>query len=173
MSKLTSKQITTCAKILAQLIPGFLPLEIFDQIARLVCLPGVVVVPLKRKSSSLDVGLVKRDENDRWWPNMWHLPGTVLLSTDTVNSAIKRLMGNELLLKTSNPPVFHGFLLNRSERGAGMVLIYTIENCSFQKNTAFGWFSINKLPKNFITSEKNVIDKIKSNLSFPKASKIL
>ncbi len=90
MPKLTSQQITLSCSILEQLEPGFLPLEIFNQIARLVRLPMVDVIPTKFEHDALHIGLVKRDKDDLWWPNMWHLPGTVLRSTDTLDSAQKK-----------------------------------------------------------------------------------
>lgn len=49
MSQLTRQQITTCANVLARLEPGFFPEEIFGQVARLVRLPMVDVIPIRRE----------------------------------------------------------------------------------------------------------------------------
>ncbi len=165
MSKLTPQEIASCVAILRRLEPGILPLEIFNQVARLVCLPMVDVVPMKYEGLGLSIGLVEREEDDLWWPNLWHLPGTVLRSTDTVETAIQRLMDSEIAIKTSSAQVFRGFSVHRSERGSGLILIYTIENCLFKKTSAVKWFSIDHLPKEFVSSESYVIEKIKESLA--------
>ncbi len=95
---------------------------------------------------------------------MWHLPGTFLRSTDTVNTAFKRLFDEELAIKKSNGPIFRGHLVHASSRGAELVLIYTIENCALRKTSEMQWYPINKLPKNFIKSERDIVRKLKQNL---------
>jgi len=172
MSKLTPQQITTCTTILEQLEPGFLPLEIFNQIARLVRLPVVDVVPIKHQGPDLNIGLLKRETNDLWWPNMWHLPGTVFRSTDTLDGAIKRLLDDELLVQKSSTPIFRGFSVQQSKRGAEVVFIYTIEDCLFKENAPIEWFPVGKLPKDLISSERKVIDKIRESLNLISKQKI-
>lgn len=43
--------------------------------------------------------MLQRPKNDLWWPNLWHVPGSVLLPTDTpgtYNNALGRIVGGEL-----------------------------------------------------------------------------
>ncbi|MEX1112005.1 MAG: NUDIX domain-containing protein [Candidatus Andersenbacteria bacterium] len=160
----TPQEMATCVAVLKQLEPGFLPLELFDQIARLVRLPMVDVVPISYKEEHLHIGLIQREVNDIWWPGMWHLPGTVLRSTDTMESAIQRLCDDELQIHASDPPVSRGFLLHYSKRGAEVVLIYTVENCSFEDKSTIKWFPINELPQELVDSERDVIARIEESL---------
>lgn len=164
MRRVISHTIAECAALLGHLEPGFIPKEIFGQVARLVRLPMVDLIPIRREGSSWSIGLVQRNENDTWWPGMWHLPGTYLRSTDTLKSAFSRLRKEELSLVRSGIPTFCGVSIHSSTRGAEVVLIYIIEQCIFKKSSAMKWFPVDKLPKNFIKSEMKVVKKLKEHL---------
>lgn len=71
---------------LESLEPGFQPGSLFAQLARLVVTNTVEVVPLlPRKSSTTPrVILSQRTKDDPWWPNVWHVPGVVVLPTDAI-----------------------------------------------------------------------------------------
>ena len=64
--------------------PGRQPLEIFIELARLVVLPTLEIIPLRKKPETgiTEVLMTQRPATDPWWPNLWHNPGTVLLATD-------------------------------------------------------------------------------------------
>ena len=47
MTQTTQKDINSTADLLSRLEPGFLPIEVFNQISRLVRLPIVLAIPLK------------------------------------------------------------------------------------------------------------------------------
>lgn len=164
MRRAINHTIAECAALLGHLEPGFLPQEIFGQVARLVRLPMVDLIPIRREGWSRSIGLVQRDEDDTWWPGMWHLPGTHLRSTDTLQSAFARLRKEELHLVRSGIPTFCGVSIHSSTRGAEVVLIYIIEQCFFKKNSSVKWFPVNSPPKNFIKSEMNVVKKMKEYL---------
>jgi hypothetical protein len=108
------------------------------------------------------VGLVQRPADDLWWPSLWHLPGTVLRSTDTLESALQRLWDDELRVETADAPRFRDFLLHHSQRGAELVLIHTIENCAVKATSPMKWFPMDAIPDNFIESEWNILNKIKA-----------
>lgn len=65
------------AECLAGLEPGRQPLPLFTQLARLVVLSSIEVVPLRPKEDKLEVLLAKRPEDDPWWANQLHLPGSI------------------------------------------------------------------------------------------------
>lgn len=165
MTKITPQLITTATSALEQLEPGFLPLEVFNQVARLVRLPMVDLVPVKIENNNLQIGLVKRADDDLWWPSMWHLPGTVLRSTDTIDTAIERLKAEELALQSCETPVFQGFSVQKSQRGAEIVLIYTAANCTFENPSKVEWFPVDALPEQFVESERNVVEKVRQGFS--------
>ncbi len=158
---LKPEEIKQCSGLLKQFEPGFLPLEIFNQIARLVCLPTVDVIPVKFEQSDLYIGLVKRESTDLWWPNMWHLPGTILRSTDSIAQAIKRITDNEIKVASHSTPIFHNFLNHQTVRGAEVVLVHSIANCQLGSDSQLTWFPVNDLPKNFIESELEVVEILK------------
>ncbi|MBI4092481.1 MAG: NUDIX hydrolase [Candidatus Kerfeldbacteria bacterium] len=162
---LTPKQISTCAKLLEQLEPGFLPFEIFSQISRLVRLPVVNVIPVRQEASRIQIGLIKRENDDPWWPGRWHLPGTVILSTDTMNGAIQRLLKEEIVVTSSDQPVFHTIVVQHTKRGAGLVLVYSVRNCVLPETSPIHWFSVDDLPEQLVESELEVIEKLKQDLN--------
>lgn len=64
---------------------GRQPLGLFTQIGRHAVLSTVEVVPIRnRGSAELGIVMTQRSADDPWWPNQWHVPGTVLLPTDTL-----------------------------------------------------------------------------------------
>jgi ADP-ribose pyrophosphatase YjhB (NUDIX family) len=141
---------------LKELEPGFLPLPIFEQIARLVRLPIVDVIPVKKVDDKISVGLLKRPSDDRWWPNAWHLPGTIFRATDSLRSAQDRLI-NEEIKANAGRVAYVNFLVHQSERGTELILVYKMENCVLTKDSPIAWFEVKKLPKNMIESEKKVL----------------
>lgn len=147
-----------CVDILSKLERGFLPLEIFNQVARLTRLPTVVVVPIRKEETKLEISLIKRDENDLWWPNKFHLPGTVFRSTDTIEEAINRVLINELEIISSDTPIYIDYIENQTTRGADVVFIHFVENCVFKDTAEVSWFSIDNLPENIVESEIIVIN---------------
>ncbi len=165
MYELTPQEIAASVDSLKKLEPGFLPIEIFEQIARLVRLPVVDIIPVQRKGSDVHVGLLKRDRDDRWWPDMWHVPGTILRSTDTMETAISRLITKEIQVEKSDEPVFHTSAVHQSDRGAEIVFLYSLSNSLFQPASEITWFPIDKLPENCIESEKKIIEALKKCIS--------
>ena len=83
--KLTDKEIAHVATLLAQLEPGYLPELIFDQVTRLHVTATVVVVPLRKTTSGVEVLLVQRGTGptEPVWPGHWHLPGTMIRPSDS------------------------------------------------------------------------------------------
>lgn len=90
------------AEFLKQIEPGFLPLDLFTELSRLMVINTVELVPLHQNNEELAVLLTKRPKTDIWWPNQWHIPGTVVLPTDPVDNhvdfggSINRIIDNEL-----------------------------------------------------------------------------
>lgn len=162
MVALTPQQISDCSQILSQLQPGLLPLEIFNQIARLMRLPTVILIPVKKEDSKLFIGSVKREANDLWWPNLWHLAGTVFRSTDTMQDALTRLLHHELGIEKSDAPIFRNFLVHTSKRGAEILFIHSVENCQLKADSEMQWFSIDDLPADFLETEKNAVRELQN-----------
>lgn len=55
------------SNILAKIEPGKLPLEIFNQVARLTVMPVIEVVPFYIENGDIKVYLLKRHMSDDLW----------------------------------------------------------------------------------------------------------
>jgi hypothetical protein len=154
---LNDEEITQAESLLARLEPGFLPFPLFLQIYRLTPAPTMDTIPLRRNSNGdIEVLLLRRPPDDPIWPNLWHNPGTVLRASDTYESALDRLLNDELQgARIVKDPVFVANIFNQSKRGTEVILIYRIE---IKGPTPVGTFwPIDKLPKDIIDSEIAVI----------------
>lgn len=87
LPKLTSDESNAVAvNYLASLEHGVLPEELFTQMGRLIVLSTVelgMVRPLD-ESGRTKILLTQRPSNDRFWPNQWHVPGSVVRADDPV-----------------------------------------------------------------------------------------
>jgi len=164
MPNISDQEIDTCIQLLEKLEPGLLPISLFNQVARLVRLPIVLVIPLRKTADQLEIGLLKRDPTDMWWPGMWHLAGTVFRSTDTTQTCIERLLTDELKIQKSADPQFRAHLEHTSDRGAELLLIYSIEQCEVQPDSKMKWFSIHDLPTTLVSTELRPILELKKQL---------
>lgn len=124
------------AACLEKLEPGRQPLPLFTQLARLVVTSTVEIVPFKGTCESPKVLLAKRSDDDPWWPGQWHLPGTVLLTTDKAfdvhdyETPVDRLYNDE----------FHGSISR-----VGSVTIFDSQrrtDTRGSEQTVFGWSHI-------------------------------
>lgn len=103
------------ADCLERLDPGRQSFPLFRQLARLVVTSTVEIVPLVIRGYTVEVLLAKRSHDDAWWPDMWHLPGTVLLPTDGTSGVhdydtpVERLIKEEFgstIIKVGSVNVF-------------------------------------------------------------------
>jgi hypothetical protein len=145
------------ARLLNEYTPGFLPEPLFVSIARLVVLSAVEFIPLRTKpNGEIEVLLFKRPSTDPVWPNKLHSPGTMLRPIDkSLFDAFDRLFSDELRLSDPVNPIFVGTYLTHHKRGSIATFEYVIP---ITKEVSEGkFYSINKLPENFITEQKEMV----------------
>lgn len=146
------------AEDLKNIPAGFLNEPIFNQIARLGVLAYLELVAFRVNNGITEVLLTKRSPSDKFWPNMYHNPGTVLRPNDsdnTFNTAFERLFADEYA--NSQPqagPFFEGFWFMTLERGTGLGIINWMElnECSEGE-----YFAIDDLPINIIKGQADYI----------------
>lgn len=88
VSHLTTQEREAIAvDYLKSLETGFLPEEIFTQMARLAVINTVevgFVRPIYEIGQPQQVLLTQRPSTDKFWPNQWHVPGSVVRASDPV-----------------------------------------------------------------------------------------
>lgn len=131
-SELTAAEIRQTVRLLSKLQPGFLPLDIFLGIARLVVTPTVEVFSFRCRDNRLEILLTQRDSNDLYWPGMYHSPGSVIRATDEIGefgqlSAYGRIFGDELQASQGEMlPRFWRVSLRQVERGVELAQEYIL-----------------------------------------------
>jgi hypothetical protein len=152
------EEINSVQHILARLQPGHLPLPIFAEVARLTVTPVIEIVPLKIDTSGiLRVLLEKRDNNDPHWAGMLHIPGTIVLSTDsgkTFEDALDRIIAKKLKVRASKPEFVESIFCKVS-RGAEVALIYMVE--IIEEPVLGDLYDVKSLPKNIIEGHEHFI----------------
>lgn len=154
---------THIAKHLSELQEGFLPTEIFNQVARLVVLPFVELI-IFSPLSDLSVLLTKREEGDKFWPGMWHVPGTVLRTTDLTkpgdnfDKAVYRILNEELGGQMVANLRFHSHFFHRITRGVGLSLVHYAR--AVNHPTVGQYFHVDQLPDNIVPEQRAFIQNV-------------
>lgn len=154
-NELLDKEIERTVGFLRKLKPGKLPLPIFLELARLTVTPIVEIVPLRKtEEDTVEVLLIRREENDPNWPGMYHTPGTVVRASDKEGSyddAIKRILKGELKGVETKQTIFVTNLLHRVKRGMESSLIYWVEVTG--RASVGEFYNLDKLPDNIIDTQ--------------------
>jgi hypothetical protein len=144
--------------LLKKLKPGFLPYDIFVEMARIIALPIIEIVPFRIISGQVEVLLLSRGIKDEIWPNALHTPGTVILATDSEENnlgAFSRVFDDELKGTEATTPYYVGSRFNKSKRGAEQAQIYWVEIVGEPKAGVF--YAVNDLPDSLISSQLGFI----------------
>lgn len=162
---LSEEEIRQTAENLRRLPKGFLPKEIFLAVAELVTTPTMEVAPVRRnEAGQAEILLTQRDEDDEHWPSGWHIPGTVVRSTDQegdFTSGFNRILKDELVesVHPISEPEFVGIKFWDVERGRELDQMYYIEvEADEDFNGTF--FTVDNLPDNTLWHHKIMIPEI-------------
>ena len=169
LNMITDEEIKHTVTSLRKLEPGFLPKDIFNEVARLSVLTAVEIVPLKMdQANKVQVLLLKRGEDDPFWKGMLHTPGAIIIASDRVGTfedAINRVIQKELL---SSPhigsPVFTEVINIQHEIGRANCLVHWLEMTDEPKIGEY--YYTDELPDNLISSQiemiRNTAERFKS-----------
>lgn len=145
-------------ELLKELEAGYLPFDVFIEIARLATLSIIEFVPLRIKNGRVEVLLLSRGDDDSIWPGELHTPGTVIRPTDAEEKmfeAFNRILKDELSGTKTSQPHFVGSMLHKSKRGTEHAQIYWLEVLEEPKTGKF--YPADELPVNVMDSQKNFI----------------
>lgn len=169
MSNLTKANEKTLTNLLRRLKPGFLPYDVFVELARLVVFSIIEYVPLRiNEKGEVEVLLLPRAEDDPIWPGEFHTPGTVIRPTDNEGQmylAFDRILNDELKNTKVSKPYFVGNILHKSKRGTEQAQVYWVEVIGRPEVGEF--YPVSNLPKRLIESQRKFI--IQAAASFSKA----
>lgn len=159
---MNDQEINQVANLLAKAQPGYLPPPIFHQITRLVATPIVEVVPLRtHEGNKVEVLLLERPSDDPVWPNMLHTPGTVIRATDSLESALRRILEDELGGIAISDPQFVDNIIHHSGRGLEVSQIYWVEVADSKSAEQF--YDISELPNTLVESQRDFISQAVKN----------
>lgn len=152
---------------LAEFEPGKLPLDIFNQIARLNVLPVVEVVPFYRtEQGNIEVYLLQRDNDDNMWPGQYHIPGTIVSATDHAGSfkdAIDRIVNSRLSSFLPGNFQMVDVQLCKVSRGMEVAIVFMTELRISPDPKSL--FDLNNLPENMIDGHEGFIKIAKQEFS--------
>lgn len=143
---------------LSRLKPGYLPKPIFLEVTRLVVMPIVEVVPLRRHADKVEILLTQRAADDPFWPRQWHVPGTVVRATDAPGSfadPLQRVLQQELKGVATAGPEFVKTVFHHSGRGMEMSQIFWVEVTGEPNVGEF--YDADNLPPTVVTSQLDFI----------------
>lgn len=156
----TKTKTDQLVELLKELDAGFLPYDVFVEIARLTVLSIIEFVPLRKNAEGeVYILLLSRGEDDPIWPNEMHVPGTVIRPTDTEGKmylAFDRILKEELKGTKVSVPHYVGSNLHRSKRGMEQAQIYWVEVLEEPKVGKF--YIADKLPRQLMKSQTNFIN---------------
>lgn len=152
---------------LAEFEPGKLPLDIFNQIARLNVVPVVEVVPFYRtEQGNIKVYLLQRDNDDNLWPGQYHIPGTIVSARDhagSFNDATGRILTSGLSSYSPDNPQMVDVQLCKVSRGMEVAIVFITELRISPDPKSL--FDLDNLPENMINGHEGFIEIAKQKFS--------
>jgi hypothetical protein len=154
----TEEKINELVSLLAKLAPGFYPVPLFLQFSRLTVNPIVEVVPLRNRSGSMEILLLKRDADDQLFAGQLHTPGTVVRPHDSTGSfedALNRVLNDELKGVETTRPEFVKNVFHNSGRGMEASQVFWAEVLGEPEVGQF--YEVDNLPEQLMQSQLDFI----------------
>lgn len=162
----TESEIRIAADVLRRLPKGFLPYEIFIAVTSKVVTPTMELAPLKiNDKGEVEIFMIRRPDDDLHWPGQWHMPGTVIRSTDKegdFSTGIERILQEELGgVRIAKGPVYVGMKFLDIPRGRELDQMFYVEVEPGDELDGMGeFFSVDNLPSNTMRSQLGMIREI-------------
>jgi hypothetical protein len=146
-----------------------IPHPVFNEILGTIPGTALEVVPLHvDKNGDISVFLTKRDKEDKFWPDMWHSPGTIVINKDEsekegFEKAWERLKKDELMRDRLSSPIPVSVKFLKTKRGMEVAYIHFV----LVPDDLVGgkYFRVDSLPKSLIDHHLTIIREAANDLS--------
>lgn len=155
-------EIQTAADIIRRLPRGFLPYPLFMAITAKIVTPTLELAVFKEENEALEILLTRRPDDDEHWPSQWHVPGTVIRSTDNEGSyetCFERIVRDELRdLVAIDTPEWISIEFWEMERGRELDQLHyaTLLRASDLPND-MQFFPVDNLPSDLMRHHRDMI----------------
>lgn len=163
----SQEDIAFASDVLIRSPKGFLPFELFLAVAARVTTPTMELAPLRQNDDgTLEILLTQRPATDPYWPNGWHMPGTVLRATDKegdFSSGIERILRDELHGKVPmrGMPAYVTTKFWDVLRGRELDTVYYFKTDVADSDLVEGkFFAVDDLPSTTLDHHKIIITEI-------------
>jgi len=163
----TDAEIAQAVDVINRIPKGVLPRELFFAISHKTVLSSIELLPIRTNTEGQpEVLLTQRPADDPYWPNMWHIAGTILRPTDQIgnfSSAFSRLFDEEFegQLETIADPQYAKTEFLDTGRGRVNDRVYFVEIANKDISFASGkFFSPDALPENLIDHYDKLIPSV-------------
>lgn len=139
------------------------PQRIFDQFQKVFGGTSLEVVPIRyNEKGGIEIFMIKRPENDMYWPSQLHVPGTMVFAWDwSANNDFSkpwsRLMKKEIIQNNEGVVMPVSTIHLDTLRGAETAHINNIVFKGPVSDEGGGWYPITSLPDDIIAHHKVII----------------
>jgi len=132
--------------------PGYYIEPLFNQMCRLNTLTSIEIIPFKNGK----VCLTKR--SDKFFGEVWHIPGTMVRGNELTNYAYYRLLFEEFgeYMQIIEPVKFTFSYEKETKRGN---IVHNVQINGDKVPVNGTWFSVKRLPKNTLDYHRSLIKK--------------
>ncbi|MDP2631585.1 MAG: hypothetical protein Q8P30_02325 [Candidatus Uhrbacteria bacterium] len=116
---------------------------------------AVELIVIKKSAHGEEIFLIRRPENDPYWPNELHFPGTIVRFHDTFEIIFARLADELEIPKLPKEPELITVRLDTNPRGRHSHLFYKIEVAPNAEFASGKFYPVNDLPSDMIEYQKN------------------
>lgn len=163
----SEKEIQQAAEVIWKLPKGTLPLELFYAVAAKVTVPTMELAPLRVTGNKIEILLTKRPATDPYWPNLWHMTGTVIRANDDEGSdfasGVARVLRDELhgSIPMIGKPQFVGIHFWDVSRGRELdQMFYFVTDARDEAVQEGQFFDVTDVPDTTIEHHKIMIPEI-------------
>ncbi len=135
--------------LLKRLKPGYLKEPIFNEMQRINHCVSVEVL-IKKDTRVL---LQQREPDDKFWPNEWHIPGSMVRGNEVVTEALNRLIHTVIISeeKVELKGVLKKIYSYSTKRG---IITHLLFELNWPGEVTGKFFSTKHLPKNTMEHHK-------------------